>query len=175
MTNHARLLNATLSLALMTGLAQATLAAPKAATGDDALYKKECGACHTPFPAYFLPASSWDKIMGTLDKHFGESATLSADDQAALKKYLAAHAADNKSDRRGDRVMASLGGKEAPLRVTEVKYFISLHHEVPKKVFVNNPKLKSFSDCGACHPGAAAGNFDEDDVKIPGTKNWERD
>ena len=169
-----RLLQAGLGVALAFGTTAAR-SATAPTTGAEALHKKECGACHTPYQAYFLPAASWEKIMTGLNKHFGENAELSAEDQAAITQYLVSNAADHTKNKRGARVMSSLSGKEAPLRLTETSYIIRTHHEVPKKIFVNNPKLKSLSNCGDCHPGAAAGNYDEDAVRIPGTKNWEKD
>ena len=169
-----RLLKVCFGITLALGVADAHSATAPAA-GAEALHKKECGACHTPYQAYFLPATSWEKIMTGLNKHFGENAELGAEDQAAITHYLVTNAADHSKDKRGARVMASLAGKPAPLRLTETPYIIKMHHEVPKKIFVNNPKLKSLSNCGACHPGAAAGNYDEDEVKIPGTKNREKD
>ena len=169
-----RLLKGCLGIALAVGVTVAQGATAPAASAE-ALHKKECGSCHTPYQAYFLPAASWEKIMSGLNKHFGENAELGAEDQAAITQYLVSYAADRGKDKRGARVMSSLSGKEAPLRLTETGYIIRMHHEVPKKVFVNNPKLKSLSNCGACHPGAAAGNYDEHQVKIPGVKNWEKD
>lgn len=159
----------------LTAAASSAHSADSPEAGAEALHKKECGACHTPYQAYFLPAASWEKIMAGLNKHFGENAELGAEAQTAITQYLVSNAADHGKNKRGARVMSSLSGKEVPLRLTETRYIISMHHDVPKKVFVNNPKLKSLSDCSACHPGAAAGNYDEHQVKIPGVKNWEKD
>lgn len=171
-----RLLTVCLAFALtMVAETQAAETAAPAAGSVEALHQKECGSCHTPYQAYFLPAASWEKIMSDLSKHFGENAELAPEDQAAIKQYLMANAADRSSHKRASRVMSSLAGKEAPLRLTEVPYIISKHREVPKKAFQNNPKLKNLSNCGACHPRAAAGNYEEDEVKIPGMTNWEDD
>ncbi len=145
----------------------AAFAATKADAKIAELYRKECGACHAPFPAYLLPTRSWDKIMVALHQHFGDNAELSTEHQPIIQKYLTDHAADNKNDRSGDRVMASLGPDEAPQRVTEVKYFVTVHNKVPKKVIDENPTLKGLRDCAACHREAASGTFDEDDVRLP--------
>lgn len=166
MTLAARLVIMGAALTFLTATAHA-------ADSAEALHKKECGSCHTPYQAYFLPAASWEKVMAGLSKHFGENAELAAEDQAAIKQYLVANAADHTSDKRGSRVMKSLAGHESPMRLTEVPYIINKHHEVPKSVFANNPQLKNLSNCGACHPRAAAGNYDENEVKIPGMKRWE--
>ena len=162
-----------LGVVLSMGTAQAAQSVTPPAAGAEALHKKECGACHTPYQAYFLPAASWEKIMAELDKHFGENAELGAEARTAITKYLVDNAADHTSNRMGPLVMRSIEGKATPMRLTETKFMINMHHEVPKKVFSKKGKLKNLSNCGACHPGAAEGNYDEDDVKIPGMKNWE--
>ena len=160
---------------LSIGIAQAATAPATAGNNAEALHKKECGACHTPYQSYFLPARSWEKIMGDLNKHFGENAELGADQRAAITTYLVANAADHTSNRIGEIVMRHIPPSATPTRLTETKFIVLLHREVPKKVFSKKGKLKNLSNCGACHPGSANGNYDEDEVKIPGAKNWERD
>jgi hypothetical protein len=47
-------------------------------------YLKECAACHIAYPARALPAVSWQSLMGTLNKHFGNDASLSVADSSRL-------------------------------------------------------------------------------------------
>ena len=61
----------------------------------DPVYVKECSACHIAYPSQFLPKRSWDRILGSLDKHFGENATLPPKSLASIKTYLDGHAADS--------------------------------------------------------------------------------
>src|SRR5512135_1196331 len=51
-------------------------------------YRSECGSCHTLYSPGLLPARSWQKIMGGLDKHFGDDASLAPEVTAAIEKYL---------------------------------------------------------------------------------------
>jgi hypothetical protein len=60
-----------------------------------------------------------------------------------------------------------------PPRITQTRYFLRKHDEVPMRLVSGNPKIGSFSNCQACHVGAARGDFDEDDVRIPGVGRWE--
>ncbi|NQV99407.1 MAG: cytochrome C, partial [Rhodospirillales bacterium] len=53
----------------------------------DPLVRKECGACHMAFQPAFLPAKSWDKMLGELSNHFGEDASLPADQVSAIRAY----------------------------------------------------------------------------------------
>ena len=41
-----------------------------------AKYQQECAACHIAYPAGMLPAASWQRLMGTLGKHYGADASL---------------------------------------------------------------------------------------------------
>jgi hypothetical protein len=60
-----------------------------------------------------------------------------------------------------------------PPRITQTRYFLRKHDEVPMRLVSGNPEIGSFSNCQACHVGAAKGSFDEDDVRIPGVGRWE--
>ena len=131
-------------------------------------YRKECSSCHMAYPANFLPARSWAKIMGELDEHFGENAELDAEDQRNITAYLNAHASDHSRGRMARWITRSISPKHTPLRITETHYFERIHDEVPERFVRNNPKVRSFSNCMACHRGASEGDFDEDRVVIPG-------
>ena len=51
-------------------------AASSAGAAPLAKYHQECAACHIAYPAGMLPAASWQRLMGTLGKHFGADASL---------------------------------------------------------------------------------------------------
>ena len=60
----------------------------------DQLTKNECSACHFAYPASMLPEASWEKIMGGLENHFGEDASLDAQTTQHIAEYLVAQAGD---------------------------------------------------------------------------------
>ncbi len=128
-------------------------------------YSSECGSCHIPYPAAFLPSASWDQLLGHLDKHFGDNAELSKETRAQIAGYLDTHSYDN--SRIHQRYGSRFDTPGMPLRVSETRLFQAMHHEVSDRWVSSNPKVKSFSHCDACHAGAAQGNFDEDEVRIP--------
>ena len=76
--------------------------------------------------------------------------------------------------RRRSRAFAvgDTGGVNLP-RITETRYFVKEHDEIPARMVADNPDVGSFSNCNACHQGAAEGVYDEDRVKIPGFGRWE--
>lgn len=143
-----------------------------AAVSND-LYTKECGGCHFAYQPGLLPARSWNKIMDSLNNHFGENADPAEDTTQTLRDYLAANAADRSSSRRSQKIMESLGGNATPLRITEVGYIQRKHHEVPAAAFKQKDGIKSLSDCKACHTRAETGSYSEHEIKIPGLGNWE--
>jgi len=129
-----------------------------------ALYQKECGSCHMAYQPQFLPKRSWDKMMNTLDNHFGTDATLDPSDHKTIQNYLAAHA--SKNDRMSDTKGAVV------LRISETPYFVREHREVTKKM-VTQPSVKSFANCNACHTQAANGSYREREIRIPNYGSWE--
>jgi len=131
------------------------------------LYQSECGSCHFAFQPRFLPARSWTKIMATLDNHFGDNAELPADKRNEILNYLVANAG---SDRR---FSSWSGGESTPMRFTELRSFTREHNEVPPRMVKDNPQVRTFANCQACHTGAANGDYSEHRIRIPGFGRWE--
>jgi len=139
-----------------------------------ALYEAECGSCHMAYPPTLLPAVSWQAMMATLDDHFGENAELDLETRAQIENYLGEN--DAGSGEGGDyavRMWRATRGRTAPMRITATDYFLGKHHELSRKMVEDNPKVKSFSRCEACHGRAADGSFAEDEVRIPGYGRWD--
>ncbi|MDH2919108.1 MAG: diheme cytochrome c [Sideroxydans sp.] len=116
--------------------------------------QEECGSCHIVYPPNLLPAESWRALMGNLNKHFGTDASLDLATQKELRAELE-NAASSRSE----------GGRPV-LRITQTRWFQHEHDEVSNRTW-RNPKVKSASNCGACHTYAAQGKFNERDIHIP--------
>jgi hypothetical protein len=126
------------------------------------------------YPAGFLPERSWQKMMGSLDDHFGENAELDATTQQAITQYLVDNAAEKSSNRRARKFLRSVSDNATPLRITELRYFKKKHDEVPDRMVTGNPDVGSFSQCQACHGDRAEqGYFDDDSVNIPNHGRWD--
>lgn len=136
-------------------------------------YTEECGSCHMAYPPGLLPARSWEKIMTGLEDHFGDNAELGAQVHKNIRDYLLSNSADNSSYRRSRKITSSLSDSEAPLRITDTPYFRHEHDEIPLRMVRDNPKVRSFSNCNACHSRATEGWFNEDGVRIPGVGRWD--
>jgi len=138
----------------------------------DKRYASECGACHFAYPAGLLPARSWRRIMSDLDEHFGEDASLSRRTKKALTRYLVHNAGDVRRDEVSRKLLRRLSAREAPLRITHLPYFRRKHGEIPSRMIAGNPRVRSLSNCQACHTQAARGVFEEETVRIPGYGRW---
>lgn len=120
------------------------------------LYKQECAACHMAYPPGFLPAASWTRMMGTLDKHYGTDASLDTAQVKQISQWLTANAGTYK------RVA------EAPPddRITRSAWFERKHRQVATTDW-RHPAVKSAANCMACHTRADKGDYDDDSVRLP--------
>jgi cytochrome c553 len=129
-------------------LASTALTSPK--------YQTECAACHIAYPPGMLPAASWRRLVGGLNKHFGVDASLDAASTAEIEDWLKGHAGSFKHV-----------NEEPPQdRISKSKWFVRQHDEVPAAVW-KRKAVGGPSNCSACHANAGKGHFNEDDVRIP--------
>ena len=121
-------------------------------------YEQECAACHIPYAPGLLPAASWQRLMGSLEHHFGTDASLDAASVQEIGQWLNQHAGTYK------RV------HEPPPenRITRSAWFLRKHRadEVPPELW-RHPAVRSAANCAACHTHAAQGRFNERDIRLP--------
>ncbi len=119
-------------------------------------FTQECSSCHVAYPPGLLPAASWQRIMGGLDRHFGTDASLDAAATQKIADWLQANAGTYKRVR------------EAPPqdRISQSTWFSRKHREVAPAVY-QRASIKSAANCTACHGGAEQGDFDDDRVRVP--------
>lgn len=120
-------------------------------------YQQECAACHMAYPPGMLPAASWTRLMGGLDKHYGTDASLDAASVKLITRWLTDNAGT------GRRVSATPPPED---RITRSAWFIRQHDEVGASVAGH--AVGRALDRGAFpDAGADKGDFDEDRVRIP--------
>jgi len=127
-------------------------------------WKAECSACHVAYPPALLPERSWRKMMGSLERHFGDDASLDPASVKEITDFLAQNSADRSS--RSAKILRGIGPADAPQRITETPWFQRKHDEIRADVW-KRPKVGSAANCAACHTGAEKGDYDEDRVRIP--------
>lgn len=128
-----------------------------------ALWQQECGSCHLAYHPGLLPATSWNAVMDGLGRHFGTDASLGADEEAAIRRFLVGHAGAGKQGR-------VVNGKDGqPLqRISQMPWFLHEHtEELPASVW-KRKDVGSASNCAACHANAAKGSFSEREIRVPG-------
>ena len=136
-------------------------------------YLEECSSCHFAYQPGLLPVRSWQKLMATLDDHFGDNAELEIDVQQALTTYLAKNAADLSADKFSKKLVRRLSEDKTPLRITKLPYFVHEHDDLSNKMVSDNPEVKSLSYCDKCHTRAGQGDYSEKNISIPGYGRWE--
>jgi mono/diheme cytochrome c family protein len=137
------------------------------------VYKEECASCHMAYPAWLLPARSWQKIMMNLDNHYGDNASLDPDTLQTIAAYLQDNSAENSHARRAMKMLRSIPQDTVPMRISELPYIQHKHDEIPGRYIKSSPEVNSLSNCIACHQGSEQGTFDDDHVRIPGYGRWE--
>ncbi len=146
----------------------------------NATYAQECGSCHVAYQPGLLPATAWQKIMApaALGNHYGDDASLTDELRNEIGNYLTANAADQATQVRARAFAVALNTSgstqgDALPRITETRYFVRKHDEIPARLVTGNPDVGSFSQCNTCHRGAAEGVYNEHQVSIPGYGGWE--
>jgi hypothetical protein len=139
---------------LLAGEAFAERTRPIAA---NATYRTECGACHVPYPPALLPATAWRAQMASLSRHYGVDATVDAAAAREIGAFLDASAGS-------DRGVATTNNE--PPRITTSDWFLREHRKAANAIRTS-ATVKSAANCGACHPAADRGQFDEHIVRVP--------
>jgi cytochrome c553 len=119
-------------------------------------YQAECAACHIAYPAGMLPAASWKRVMGSLDKHYGTDASLDEASVREISQWLQVNAGTYKRVR-----------EEPPQdRITTSAWFVRKHDELAPAIW-KQAAVKSAANCIACHTRADKGSFSEREITFP--------
>jgi cytochrome c553 len=141
---------------LLAATAHASGGETRPAAPTNPTWNSECAACHVAYPARLLPATSWKRLMGNLDRHFGSDASLDPAAHREILAYLERNAGPARADTAG----------EALPRITQTPWFVREHDEVPANTW-KDPRVKSASNCAACHTRADSGSFRERELRVP--------
>jgi hypothetical protein len=126
---------------------------------NNATYEKECGSCHFPYQAGWLPERSWRAIMASLANHFGENAELKVSQRQEVTNYLAANSADKAASLRSQEIMQVIKPADTPTSITKVLYVGGIHGGFLDPNFKGKPQVKTLANCSVCHDKAERGWF----------------
>lgn len=155
------------SILLVLGLAGLVLERAKAGGGHffppvaDTLTAEECGSCHLAYPAAMLPAASWEKMMGNLQQHFGEDASLEAQSRVNITRYLTEGAGDRGGRSYGRKLLKGVSAASAPQRITTLPKWEKEHRKITPQKWAS-ADVRSKANCAACHKDAERGYFEDD-------------
>ncbi|MFN6961809.1 MAG: diheme cytochrome c [Rhodocyclaceae bacterium] len=147
---------------------------PLAALADDVrplrdappAFQAECGSCHIAFPPQLLGADDWRRVMHSLDKHYGDNASLDEKTRQQLEDFLVRNAG-------GAKIGAGRTARPGePPRLTQTDWFQRKHREV-RQADWQHPKVKTPANCAACHTKAAEGSYREREIVMPNGRRWE--
>jgi cytochrome b len=130
----------------------------------DPAYARQCGACHFAYPPSLNPAPVWDAIMAHLTRHFGEDASLGAQDMVRIKDYLDANSAEHWDTLAANRLR--LRDPSDPLRITATPFWRHIHAGIPSRIFASRA-VGSKTACDACHLDATSGLFAPQEIAVP--------
>ncbi len=130
----------------------------------DAMYSDQCGACHIAYSPSLALASTWNAVLSNLQHHFGDDATLSAEQVAHIRAYLDANSAGH-WDTYPAHLMRTPAANGS-LRLTDTPGWRRMHRGIPAAVFRSKPVYRS-SACDACHSDATTGRFAPQQIAIP--------
>jgi Dihaem cytochrome c len=143
------------------------------APATDEFYIKECASCHFAYQPGLLPERSWVKLMGNLKDHFETDASLEREDNKKILKYLVDNSAEKFTNyKRSKKINKSIRSDEAPIAVTDTRYFIKEHRGI-RKDLITQKEVKSLANCKACHTTAEKGLYGERDINIPNYGRWD--
>ncbi|MDI6750543.1 MAG: diheme cytochrome c [Rhodocyclaceae bacterium] len=130
-------------------------------------FQAECGSCHLAFPPQLLTGDDWHRVMASLDKHYGDNASLDEPTRRTIEAFLVRNAGS--PSKVGVSQTARSG---EPPRLTATPWFQRKHREVSRSDWAH-PKVKTPANCAACHTQAAQGSYREREIVMPSGRRWE--
>ncbi len=130
-------------------------------------WETECSDCHLAFHPSLLPSRSWALMMEQQHEHFDDDLDLDEETITELLAYASTNSADLEQIEPAWRMNSSIAANEAPLRITDVRYWKKKHEEIGDDVWKRD-SVKNKANCGACHLDAEQGTFEDADMRIPG-------
>jgi len=126
-------------------------------------YASECGDCHDAYHPSLRTSAAWKNILGTLEDHFGEDASL---DDATIQEI--AHFTSQQGAENFDTEVSHLVGRvdTESRRMTDTAFWKKRHQDIDDTIFAQS-SVGSKVNCNACHSDAPIGRFDDSNIHIP--------
>ncbi len=129
-------------------------------------FVEECASCHTLYPPFLLPTENWKVLMSGLESHFGDDASIDEELSISIENFLTTNSADSSTKEAAVYIKHSLKNKKDIIAITDTAYWKKKHKEIPKSVF-ESKRVKSASNCKACHKNIENGLIEDFEIEIP--------
>lgn len=129
------------------------------------LFVSECASCHTLYPPSLLPQRSWTILMGELEDHFGDDASLESEDTQSILAYLKKNSAEKSTSEASVKILKSLQNKDT-IAITQTPFWKKRHASIDKRYF-ESKQVKSKANCKSCHSDVEKGLLEDENIKMP--------
>lgn len=127
------------------------------------LFVKECASCHILYPPNLLPKKSWETMMGNLENHFGDDASIPEESNQNILAFLLENSAETSTTKASWKFLSSIGDKDI-IALTKTKFWEKKHRDIPKELF-EHKEIKSKANCKACHSDIEKGLIENENIK----------
>ncbi|TLP39192.1 cytochrome C [Arcobacter arenosus] len=114
-------------------------------------------------PPHLLPKKSWVKLMGDLENHFGDDASLDENDTKVILDFLVKNSAENSTMQGSLNFLKSIEDKDI-IAMSQTQFWKKTHRDIPKDLF-NHNDIKSKANCKACHTDIEKGLIENENIK----------
>lgn len=128
-------------------------------------FKEECSACHTLYPPFLYPKKSIENMMSSLGDHFGEDASLDESTTRSIRQFLLDRSAESSTKESALRMFRSLQ-ESGSYHFSESTFWKKAHHDLNDRDF-KRKKVRSKSNCSACHRDIEKGKIENENIYIP--------
>jgi hypothetical protein len=104
-------------------------------------------------PPNLLPKKSWEKMMGNLENHFGDDASIDEEANKNILAYLVKNSAETSSMESSWNFLNSIGDKDI-IAMSDTIFWKETHKDIPNK-----------SNCKACHSDIEKGLIEDENIK----------
>jgi hypothetical protein len=101
--------------------------------------------------------------MGDLENHFGDDASLDAQDEKIILDFLVQYSAEKSTKEASYKILKSIGNKDI-IAISQTSFWKNEHKDIQKNVFLHN-EIKSKANCKACHSDVEKGLIEDDKIK----------
>lgn len=124
-------------------------------------FAHQCSECHNLYSPSLLSHASWSVVLDNQKDHFNENLSKKVPDFDAIKAYILSQSAEHHSNEISRNILKSTEGKNI-YRITRTNYWKETHKYIPREAY-KHPKIKSKSNCSACHENFGISNYINDE------------